>query len=109
MKKNLLVTRKSNDLYSWFTFNISIFSSAYEHNDVNSEWSPDEGRQSRAGYTRGSLERYFCRNLEAETAMRQGMAIMAMYSTFRANSAKTGGLIFVTLISFPKLNFLYLT
>ena len=29
------------------------------------------------------------------------------YSTFRANPAKTGGLIFVNLISFPKLHFLY--
>ena len=32
-----------------------------------------------------------------------------MYRTFRANPAKTGGLIFITLISFPKFNFLYLT
>ena len=31
------------------------------------------------------------------------------YSTFRANLTITGGLIFVTLISFPKLHFLYIT
>ena len=31
------------------------------------------------------------------------------YSTFRANPVKTGGLIFVTLISFPKLHFLHQT
>ena len=31
------------------------------------------------------------------------------YSTFRANPAKTGGLTFVTLISFSKFHFLYLT
>ena len=31
------------------------------------------------------------------------------YRTFRANSAKTGGLIFITLILFPKLYFLYHT
>ena len=31
------------------------------------------------------------------------------YSAFRANPAKTGGLIFVTLILFSKLHFLYLT
>ena len=35
--------------------------------------------------------------------------IVIIYSTFRANPAKTGGLIFVTLISFPKLDFLYQT
>ena len=33
----------------------------------------------------------------------------ASYSTFRANPAKTGGLIFDTLILFPTLHFLYLT
>ena len=31
------------------------------------------------------------------------------YSTLRANQAKIGGLIFVTLISFPIFNFLYST
>ena len=39
--------------------------------------------------------------------MRQVEQYSSLYSTFRANPAKTGGLIFVTLILFPKLHFLY--
>ena len=35
--------------------------------------------------------------------------ILVFYSTFQANPAKTGGLTFVTLISFPKLHFLHQT
>merc|ERR1712237_305211 len=35
------------------------------------------------------------------------MGWILRYSTFRANPAKTGGLIFVSLILFPKLHFLY--
>ena len=53
------------------------------------------------------LAPYVLKRLEGDEG--EGTVAFLRYSTFQANLAKTGGLIFVTLISFSKLHFLYLT